>query len=108
MQRSSGMMGLIMSKSARMSADRILYQDEHFLAVHKLSGELVVRGKGPVGKLPLLDFLKKDFPGLRPVNRLDFETSGVVLFARSKKALEMALSPGPPPPPAGRGRKKTL
>jgi len=86
-------MGLIMSQSARISADRILYQDEHFLAVHKLSGELVVRGKGPVGKLPLLDFLKKDFPGLRPVNRLDFETSGVVLFARTKAALA-AMMPG--------------
>ncbi|MEK7590924.1 MAG: RluA family pseudouridine synthase [Patescibacteria group bacterium] len=77
-----------------MSLDpkRILYQDEDFLAVHKLSGELVVRGKGPVGKLPLLDFLKKEYPGLRAVHRLDFETSGVVLFARTKRGLE-ALAP---------------
>lgn len=72
---------------------RILFQDEHFLAVHKLSGELVVRGKGPLGKLPLLDFLRPQFPGIRPVNRLDFDTSGIVLFARTKGALA-AMMPG--------------
>ena len=76
----------------KISSERILYKDEHFLAVHKLSGELVVRGSGPVVKLPLLDFLKKDFLGLRAVHRLDFETSGVVLFARTKAALE-AVAP---------------
>ena len=70
---------------------RILFHDSHFLAVNKLSGELVVKGKGKVGKLPLLDFLRKQYPGLRPVNRLDFETSGIVLFAQSKGALEKAM-----------------
>ena len=65
--------------------ERILYEDDHLLAVNKLSGELVVKGAGEVGKLPLLDFLKKDYPGLQTLHRLDFETSGVVLFARSKK-----------------------
>jgi len=71
-------------------AGRVLYCDEHFLAVNKLSGELVVRGKGPVHTLPLLDFLRKQYPGLHPVHRLDFETSGVVLFARSRQALREA------------------
>ena len=75
-----------------INKDRILFEDPHFLAVHKLSGELVVKGKGEVGKLPLLDFLKKEFPGLRPVSRLDFETSGVVLFARTKQAMEASLA----------------
>ncbi len=74
-----------------INPDRILYQDEHFLAVHKLSGELVVRGKGRVDKLPLLDFLRKDFPGVHPVNRLDFETSGIVIFARTRPALAKTL-----------------
>ena len=73
---------------------RILFQDQHLLAVNKLSGELVVAGKGKVEKLPLLDFLKKDFPGLRAVHRLDFETSGVVLFARTKAAYEKNKSEG--------------
>lgn len=71
---------------------RILFEDEHFLAVHKLSRELVVKGSGKVERLPLLDFLKKDYPGLRPAQRLDFETSGVVLFAKSKAALEATIA----------------
>ena len=70
---------------------RILYKDDYFLAVHKLSGELSVKGKGAVGKLPLHDFLRKEFPGIRPVNRLDFDTSGVMIFARTKEALETVM-----------------
>ncbi|MBI3331983.1 RluA family pseudouridine synthase [Candidatus Peregrinibacteria bacterium] len=72
---------------------RILYKDDQFLAVHKLSGELSVKGKGAVDKLPLHDFLRKEFPGIRPVNRLDFETSGVMLFARTREALEAVMPP---------------
>lgn len=69
-----------------LNPDRILFQDQWFLAVHKLPQELVVRGKGPLGKLPLLDFLRPQFPGVRPLSRLDFDTSGVVLFARTKES----------------------
>jgi len=75
-----------------ISRDRILYEDPHLLIVSKLAGELTVRGKGPLGKLPLFDFLKKDVPGLRVVHRLDFETSGAVLFAKSKEAYDVILS----------------
>jgi len=71
--------------------ERILYQDDHFLGVQKLAGELVVKGAGRIDKLPLLDFLKKDFPGLHPLNRLDFETSGVVLFARNSDILKTVV-----------------
>tara|TARA_B100000315_G_scaffold228559_1_gene237409 strand:+ start:150 stop:806 length:657 start_codon:yes stop_codon:yes gene_type:complete len=71
-----------------ISKDRILYEDEHLLAVNKRSFELVVKGSGKVEKLSLLDFLQKEYPGLRTLHRLDFETSGVVLFARSKEAYE--------------------
>lgn len=67
---------------------RILYRDDHLLAVNKLGGELTVAGAGRAGKLSLLDFLRKDFPGLKPLHRLDFETSGVVLFARTKQAMQ--------------------
>lgn len=74
-----------------ISQDRILYEDEYLLAVNKLSGELVVKGSGKVEKLPLLDFLKKDYPGLRTLHRLDFETSGVVIFARTKEAYEKVI-----------------
>ena len=74
-----------------ISRDRILYSDDALLAVNKLSGELVVKGSGKVQKLPLLDFLKKEYSGIHPLNRLDFETSGIVLFARTKKVLADAL-----------------
>jgi RluA family pseudouridine synthase len=67
-----------------IAPDRILYEDEHLLAVNKLSGELVVKGAGAVHKLPLYDFILKDYPGLKVLHRLDFETSGIVLFAKSK------------------------
>ncbi|OGJ57465.1 hypothetical protein A2635_05450 [Candidatus Peribacteria bacterium RIFCSPHIGHO2_01_FULL_51_9] len=75
-----------------ISPDRILYLDDALLAVNKRSGELVVRGAGEVGKLPLLDFLKKDYPGLQTLHRLDFETSGVVLFARSSAVAKQVLA----------------
>src|SRR3989338_8998204 len=75
-----------------ISSDRILYLDDALLAVNKRSGELVVRGAGEVGKLPLLDFLKKDYPGLQTLHRLDFETSGVVLFARNSAVAKQVLA----------------
>jgi len=71
-----------------VSKDRILYQDDHLLAVNKLSGELVVKGSGKVQKLPLFDFLKKENHGLRVLHRLDFETSGVVVFAKTQEAYD--------------------
>lgn len=69
-----------------MDPKRILYDDEHLLIVNKLAGELVVaaeaKGEGRQ-KLPLYDFLHRDNPGLRVVHRLDFGTSGVLVFARN-------------------------
>lgn len=70
---------------------RILFEDQWLLAVTKLSGELVVKGKGKIQKLPLLDFLRKDFPGLAPIHRLDYETSGIVVFAKTRKVLQIIL-----------------
>ncbi|HCI04330.1 MAG: hypothetical protein CL969_06460 [Euryarchaeota archaeon] len=67
---------------------RILYEDDYLLAVSKLSCELVVKGRGKVQKLPLFDYVKKDYPGLKVLHRLDFETSGVVVFAKSKDSID--------------------
>lgn len=77
-----------------INKDRILHQDDQYLAVHKLAGELTVKGKGEMGKLPLFDFLRKEFPGIHPLNRLDFDTSGIVLFARNKRVLAETLDAG--------------
>ncbi len=74
-----------------IAKDRILFEDEHLLIVNKLPRELVVAGKGKMEKLPLLDFLKKQYTGLQTVHRLDFETSGAVVFAKSREVLQAIL-----------------
>ena len=74
---------------------RILFEDEHFIAVKKHSGELVVADRWQIEKDILLhnlgDYLRsqghqKDKSGrdLYPVHRLDRDTSGVVLFAKNQ------------------------
>jgi len=104
---------------------QILYEDNHIIAVNKSSGEIVQGDK--TGDTPLSETLKAyikqkyNKPGevfLGVPHRLDRPTSGVVLFARTSKALvrlnEMfkdhntmhktywALVQGAPQSPAGR------
>ena len=75
-------------------ADRILYEDNHLIVVNKLPSEIVQGDK--TGDIPLSETVKayiKDKynkPGevfLGVTHRLDRPTSGVVLFARTSKAL---------------------
>ena len=75
-----------------IARERILFEDRWLLAVTKLGGELVVQGKGRLDTLPLLDFLRKDHPSLLAIHRLDFETSGVVVFAKSRAVLAATLA----------------
>ncbi len=70
-----------------ISPERILYEDESLLVVNKLSGELVVAADGE-GKDPLYDFIHKTHPGLRVVHRLDFATSGVLVFAKGAEVVK--------------------
>ena len=72
----------------------ILYEDNHLIAVNKKSGDIVQQDK--TGDIPLSDFVKKYIknkykkPGkvfLGTIHRLDRPTSGVVLFAKTSKAL---------------------
>jgi 23S rRNA pseudouridine1911/1915/1917 synthase len=73
----------------------VIYEDNHLLIVNKKSGVLVQGDK--TGDLPLLDilkvYIKEKFqkPGevfLGTVHRLDRPVSGLVVFARTSKALE--------------------
>jgi len=71
-----------------------LYEDEHLLAVNKQRGILTVGNKP--GQKNLLDLLKHDYEKrsirLRPLNRLDRGTSGIVLFAKTRECFEKAIS----------------
>jgi 23S rRNA pseudouridine1911/1915/1917 synthase len=73
----------------------ILYEDNHLIAVNKRPGELVQGDKS--GDVPLVERVKEyikekyDKPGavfLGVTHRIDRPVSGVVLFARTSKALE--------------------
>lgn len=73
---------------------QVLYEDNHIIAVNKAVGEIVQGDK--TGDTPLSDIVKDyikvkyDKPGevfLGVTHRLDRPTTGVVLFARTSKAL---------------------
>jgi 23S rRNA pseudouridine1911/1915/1917 synthase len=73
---------------------RIVYEDNHLIAINKLPGELVQGDK--TGDPSLLDTisefikLRDKKPGnvfLGPCHRLDRPTSGIVVFAKTSKAL---------------------
>ncbi len=74
---------------------QVLYEDNHLIAVNKRPGDIVQGDK--TGDRPLSEWVKQyiaekyDKPGkvfLGVVHRLDRPTSGVVIFARTSKALE--------------------
>lgn len=73
---------------------RVIYEDNHIIAVDKASGEIVQGDK--TGDTPLSDTLKAyvkekyQKPGnvfIGVVHRLDRPVSGIVVFARTSKAL---------------------
>ncbi len=76
-------------------ASRILYEDNHLLVVNKLSSEITQGDKTGDEPLPekIKTFLKEKYqkPGnvfCGVVHRLDRPTSGVLVFAKTSKALE--------------------
>jgi len=73
----------------------VLYEDNHLLVVNKRPGDIVQGDK--TGDIPLSEVVKEyikihyNKPGavfLGVVHRLDRPTSGIVVFARTSKALE--------------------
>jgi 23S rRNA pseudouridine1911/1915/1917 synthase len=72
----------------------VLYEDNHLIAINKKSGDIIQGDK--TGDPPLSDFVKAyiknkyNKPGkvfLGTIHRIDRPTSGIVLFARTSKAL---------------------
>ncbi len=73
---------------------KILFEDNHLLIINKKAGELAQGDE--TGDIPLIDSLKNyikerdNKPGnvfLGLVHRLDRPTSGVLIFAKTSKAL---------------------
>ncbi len=73
---------------------RVLYEDNHIIAVNKRAGDIVQGDK--TGDLPLSEVVKAYIaekyqkPGavyLGVIHRLDRPTTGIVIFARTSKAL---------------------
>jgi tRNA pseudouridine32 synthase/23S rRNA pseudouridine746 synthase len=62
----------------------IIYSDNDLLVVDKPSGLLSVPGRGEDKQDCLLSRLQMEFDDVLIVHRLDMETSGVMVFARSK------------------------
>ncbi|GAB4162243.1 MAG: RNA pseudouridine synthase [Winogradskyella sp.] len=82
------------SKRSNKSNLQVLYEDNHIIVVNKRAGDIVQGDK--TGDKPLSDvvkdFLKDKYnkPGnvyLGVVHRLDRPTTGIVLFAKTSKAL---------------------
>ncbi len=74
---------------------QVLHEDNHIIIINKRAGDIVQGDK--TGDKPLSDVVKEyikdkyDKPGnvfLGTVHRLDRPTSGIVIFARTSKALE--------------------
>jgi len=76
-----------------MAQFKKLYEDDHILAVSKPRGILTVGNKP--GQKNMLDELRKEYEKkqirLRPLNRLDRDTSGIVLTAKTKSCFHEAI-----------------
>ncbi|WAJ70861.1 RluA family pseudouridine synthase [Catenovulum adriaticum] len=65
---------------------QIIYQDDALLVINKPSGLLSNPGRAPETQDCALTRLQKQFPQVFLVHRLDCETSGILLFAKTKAA----------------------
>ncbi len=69
-----------------MTPDSLLLLDDAFLVANKPSGLLSVPGRGPDKADCLSARVQAEFPDALVVHRLDMETSGLMVFARSLAA----------------------
>lgn len=64
----------------------VLYCDYHLIVVNKPANMLSVPARSPHLGVSMAEQLQALFPETKPVHRLDYDTSGVMVFARGKKA----------------------
>ena len=65
---------------------KILYQDKDVVVIEKPSGLLSNPGRGPALQDSVQQRLAQQFDGLYLIHRLDMATSGLMVFARRRKA----------------------
>lgn len=63
----------------------VLFEDEYVVAVNKPSGVLTIKDRLGIEK-NLYDTLKINYPELYLIHRIDRETSGLLLFAKTKES----------------------
>lgn len=63
-----------------------VFEDEHLIAVNKQSGVLVIPGRSEYEEMSLKQFLANKFGEIYTVHRIDEDTSGLVLFAKTAEA----------------------
>lgn len=68
-----------------MNSIDIIFQNEHFVAVNKKAGMLSIPDRTQ-SEVSLKDILLKEFGEIYTVHRLDKETSGLIVFAKSAEA----------------------
>jgi 23S rRNA pseudouridine955/2504/2580 synthase/23S rRNA pseudouridine1911/1915/1917 synthase len=66
--------------------EKIIYEDEDFIAVNKPTGMLVIPDRFDKTKENLFDDLNKKYGKVFIVHRLDKDTSGIVIFAKNAEA----------------------
>lgn len=64
----------------------IVYEDDFILVVNK-PAQLEV-----TGEYSLTSFLEKEYPFIKPCHRIDRNTTGLVLFAKTQEALDILLT----------------
>ena len=65
----------------------ILHEEQDFLLINKPTRLLSVPGRHPQNRDSVISWLEVDYPGVSIVHRLDFDTSGVMVIPRNKRAL---------------------
>ncbi len=73
-------------KSFTFSEQWILHVDDDIIVVNKPSGMLSVPGRGPDKQECLVSHIQTRYPEALIVHRLDMDTSGLMVLARSKEA----------------------
>ncbi len=70
-----------------MNTPNILASSDHWVVIDKPSGMVVHRARGANDRHNLVSLMRAELgPDVYPVNRLDRQTSGVIVMARSKDA----------------------